>query len=172
MLLVISDSSNLILISKIEILDVLLEIYNEIVIPQAVYIESVEQVKHLKKVDAILIEERIKEGKIIIKEIKNIAKRKEFIESYNIHNGEAEAIVLYFELKAGLLGTDDYRTIKTCKILRINYFTTLSFLYSCFERNKLTKDITLSKFDQLWTIGWYKKELLDFFKSEVEKKEV
>jgi predicted nucleic acid-binding protein len=172
MKIVINDSSNLILISKIEVLELLLEIFNEILIPQAVYKEAVEDGKKLKKLDAILIEKKIDDGKIKIKEIKDVLKKKEIIEKFNIHDGEAEAIVLYLEENADVLGTDDYRSIKTCKILNINYFTTLSFLYLCFERNKLSKQIILLKFDTLGRLGWYKKDLINYFKDEIEKKVV
>ena len=169
--LVIADSSNLILISKLELLDIFLEIYNEIIIPQAVYKESVEQGKEIKKIDAFFIEKRIREGKINVEKIKNIAGKNELIDNFNLHEGEAEAIILFFEKKADLLGTDDYRTIKTCKILKIRYYTTLSFIYLCFKDGKLSKEIVLLKLENLETIGWYKRNLILYFKEKIKKEE-
>ena len=168
MAIVICDSSNLILISKVDLLDLLIEIYGEILIPQAVYNESIKEGKKLKKMDAFLIEKRIDEGKIIVKQIKNFQEKSKLIEDFNIHKGEAEAIILYLEENANLLGTDDYQTIKVCKILKIKYFTTLSFIYLCFMNNLLLKDNVLLKYDNLNEIGWYKEDLIIFFKEKIK----
>jgi len=167
MTLVICDSSILILISKLEILDLLVDVFKEIFIPYAVYIESVEESKKLKKMDALFIEKKVNEGKIIVKKIKNLSDKQKFIEDFNIHDGEAEAIVLYFECKANLLGTDDYQTIKLCKLLNLNYFTTLLFIHRCFENNLLLKENALLKCDKLNAIGWYKEELIIYFKNKI-----
>jgi len=171
MTIVICDSSILILISKIEILDILIKNYGEILIPQAVYIESVEQGKKLKKTDAFLIEKRINDGKIIVKKIKDLSEKLKFMSDFNLHEGEAEALILYLEIKADLLGTDDFRTIKICKILNIDYFTTLSFIYLCFTINELSKSNALNKIDKLLNIGWYKEDLILYYKNIIKKKE-
>ena len=97
MTIVISDSSLLILTSKIEMLDLLIERFKEIVIPQAVYEESVVQGKKFKKLDAFLIEKRIKEGKIYLQKIKNTSEKIKIMQDFNLHDGEAEAIILYLE---------------------------------------------------------------------------
>ena len=136
MTIVICDSSLLILVSKLEIIDLLVEVFGQVIIPPFVYLESVEHGKKLKKMDAFLIEKRINEGKIVKEKIKDISEKSKFMNDFNLHEGESESIILYFEKKADLLGTDDYRTIKVCKILNINYFTTLSFIHYCFSQNK------------------------------------
>ena len=169
--IVICDSSILILISKIEILDILIKSYGEILIPQAVYIESVEQGKKLKKTDAFLIEKRINDGKIIVKKIKDLSEKLKFMSDFNLHEGEAEALILYLEIKADLFGTDDFRTIKICKILNIEYFTTLSFIYLCFTSNELSKSNALNKIDKLLNIGWYKEDLILYYKNIIKNKE-
>jgi len=60
MTIVICDSSLLILISKLELLDLMIEAFKNVLIPQAVFIEAVEQGKKLKKMDAFLIEKTLK----------------------------------------------------------------------------------------------------------------
>ncbi len=167
MTLVICDSSFLILISKLESLPLLIEVFKEIVIPYAVFIESVETGKKLKKWDALIIEKMINERKIVVKNINDKSEKQKMIRDFNIHEGEAEAIILYLECKAQLLGTDDYQTIKVCKIFDIHYFTTPIFILRSYENQLLSKDITLGKFDKLLKIGWYKQELILQFKNKI-----
>jgi len=172
MTIIICDSSLLILLSKLEMLDLLIEAFENVIIPQAVFSESVTLGKILKKMDAFLIEKQIKDRKINLKQIRDIAERENLIKNFNIHDGEAEAIVLYIEEKADLLGTDDYRTLKVCKILEIKYFTTPLFIIRCFFNKMLSKDSTMLKFENLKEIGWYKENIIIDFMNKIEKEEV
>jgi predicted nucleic acid-binding protein len=160
MAIVICDSSFLILISKIEMLDLLIESFEKIIIPQAVYFESVEQGKLFKKMDAFLIEERIKKRKIIVSNIEDIIKKDRLIKDLGIHEGEAEAILMYLEKGADLLATDDYKTIKVCKILDIKYFTNISFIMRSFLKKVISKEIALLKIERLQDFGWYKEDII------------
>jgi predicted nucleic acid-binding protein len=169
MVIIICDSSMLILISKLEMLDLLIEAFEEILIPKAVYIESVEQGKRLKKMDAYLIEKRINEGEIIVENVKNLAEKEKFMNDFNIHEGESEALILYSEKNADLFGTDDYRTLKVCKVLKIKYFTTPSFIIRCFAMKKLSKNIVMLKFEKLEEFGWYNEENMIEFKKQINK---
>ena len=171
MTIVICDSSFLILISKLEILNLLITLFDNIIIPIAVFKETVEKGKDKKKMDAFLIEKYIKEEKIIVKKIKKSSEKTKLMEDFNIYEGEAEAILLYMMEKANLLGTDDFQSIKVCKIFNIRYFSTLSFLQICYSRNKLTKNSVLSKYNKLNEIGWYNDELINYFKNKIKNKE-
>lgn len=171
MVIIICDSSILILISKLEMLDLLIDAFEEILIPKAVFIESVDQGKKLKKMDAFLIEKKINEGKIIIENIKNIAEKEKFMNDFNLHEGEAEALILYSERNAELFGTDDYRTLKVCKILDIKYFTTPLFINRCYVIEKLSKKMAMLKFEKLEEFGWYNEENMIEFKNQINKLE-
>jgi predicted nucleic acid-binding protein len=174
MTLIICDSSFIILISKLELIDLLIKAFKEIYLPQAVFNESVKKGKMLKKMDAFMIEERIQDKGIKIKNIRNHDKKKGFMDDFNIHEGEAEAIILFFEEKADLLATDDYRTLKTCKVLNIKYFTTPLFIIRSFLRSEISKEKTHLKFEKLQELGWYKNENIIEFKNklmDLEKKD-
>jgi len=171
MVIIICDSSILILISKLEMLDLLIDAFEEILIPKAVFIESVDQGKKLKKMDAFLIEKKINEGKIIIENIKNLAEKEKFMNDFNLHEGEAEALILYSERNAELFGTDDYRTLKVCKILDIKYFTTPLFIIRCYVIEKLSKNMAMLKFEKLEEFGWYNEENMVEFKNQINKLE-
>ena len=169
MVIIICDSSILILISKLEMLDLLIDAFEEILIPKAVFIESVDQGKKLKKMDAFLIEKKINEGKIIIENVKNLAEKEKFMNDFNLHEGEAEALILYSERNAELFGTDDYRTLKVCKILDIKYFTTPLFIIRCYVIEKLSKKKAMLKFEKLEEFGWYNEENMIEFKNQINK---
>lgn len=172
MVIIICDSSLIVLLSKLELLDLIIEVFKNIIIPQSVLVESVDQGKVSKKIDAFLIEKRISERKIIVEKIKDFTEKKNLMRNFNIHEGESEALVLYLEKKADLLGTDDYKTLKVCKILNIRYFTTPLFIFLCYSEKKLSKTRALLKFQELHKFGWYKKDLILEFINRIENSEV
>jgi predicted nucleic acid-binding protein len=157
MTLVICDSSSLILIAKIESLDMFIDIFEEILIPEAVFFEVVTKGKEYKKLDAFLVEKRIEEGKIKVVKIDNMIDKVKIMNNFNIHEGEAEAIIIYLEKKADLLSTDDNKTIRVCKILLYN-------------KKRISKEKSLLKINTLEKIGWYKKEVINYFIEKIEIK--
>ncbi|MBY8986587.1 MAG: hypothetical protein KGD65_16060 [Candidatus Lokiarchaeota archaeon] len=168
MTLVVCDSSFLILISKLEMLDLLIENFEHVMIPQAVYSESVDQGIKLRKMDAYLVEKRVKDGNITVGSIKDLEEKENLMKNFNMHEGESESLILYSEKKADLFGSDDYKTIKVCKILKIRYFTTPLFIFRCFSNKLLSKDQSLLKFEKLQEFGWYKEDLIIEFKNRLE----
>ncbi|GAH33656.1 unnamed protein product [marine sediment metagenome] len=88
--------------------------------------------------------------------------------NFNIHEGEAEALIIYLEKKADLLSTDDNKTIRVCKILKIRYFTTLSFIFLLYNKKRISKEKSLLKINTLEKIGWYKKEVINYFIEKIE----
>jgi len=95
MTVIICDSSLLILLAKLELVDLLIESFETVLIPSAVYNESVKKGKELKKLDAFSIDKKIKDGKIIVEEIEDLNERDNIIKNFNVHKGESEAIILY-----------------------------------------------------------------------------
>jgi predicted nucleic acid-binding protein len=168
MKIVISDSSMLILVSKLDILDTMLETFESIIIPEGVRVEVVDRGKEGKKMDALLVEKRIDDGKILVKKISKDDEKNKLMNDFNIHSGEAEAVLLYLEEKADLLGTDDYQTLKTCKILNIHYFTTPLFLFQSHVNRKIEKAFALRKLERLSKFGWYKYEIIEYFSNAIK----
>nr|MDO8114767.1 hypothetical protein [Candidatus Sigynarchaeota archaeon] len=139
-----------------------------ITIPEAVRIEVVDKGKSTKKMDALLVEKRISDGKITVKKINDSTEKIKLQNDFNLHDGEAESIILYNEINANLLGTDDYRTIKTCRVQKVRYFSTPAFVYQSVISGHITKEIALLKLDKLSKIGWYKDEILEHFKKLIQ----
>ena len=100
---VVSNSSPLIHLSKIGLLHILHEIFDDIIIPEAVYQECVVQGDH--RDDAKMIDDA---PWIRVKQIKNeyTHLKKAFLK--DIDQGESEAIVLALQESADLILLDEY----------------------------------------------------------------
>ncbi|HZX20309.1 MAG TPA: DUF3368 domain-containing protein, partial [archaeon] len=105
-MLVVNDSMVLIHLAKITLLEKSCDHFGTVMIPEAVFLESVKTGKTRGFEDAILIESIIKKGKITVKKIGKKEQLKK-INQYNIFGGEAEAIALYWQENADLLACDD-----------------------------------------------------------------
>jgi predicted nucleic acid-binding protein len=151
-------------------LELMLNQFKNVVIPKAVYNETVTEGKKLKKLDAFLIEKKVNKKRIKIKKVNNDQEKEILMENFNLHEGEAEAIRIYKENEEDLLGTDDWRAIEVCKILDINYFTTLSFTIWCKTKNLISREKILYKLNKLQEIGWYKEDLIKDFKQTIKNK--
>ena len=114
-MVIVFDSSTLILLAKKELLDVFLNNFDGIVaIPKVVREESCNK----KTFDALLIEKRIEEEKIKVYEVEKKDLVKKLIEDFNLEDGEAEAIILCIEKGSKILATDDKNAINACKVLK------------------------------------------------------
>ena len=103
MLKVVSNSSPLIHLSKIGLLDILEKLFDEIIIPEAVYDECVvdggerRDAKSLEQAEWIITKSIGKE---------NLNLKRAFLK--DVDEGEAEAIVLALEESADLILLDEY----------------------------------------------------------------
>lgn len=156
-MLVVSDSSTLILMAKSDLLDNAITFFGGITIPRAVALEVVE--KGRMREDALLVKQRIINKKIKVEQTDE-RKRKELSINFNIDEGEAEAMALYMKLKAELLGIDDGKAIKVCKILGIKTFTCLSLLVFLAQIKAISVEEAKIKISALDRIAAYTKDNL------------
>jgi len=124
----IVDSTPIISLSIINQLTLLSKLYEQILIPQAVYDEvcmkgqSQTGAKELKKADFINV-----------KSIKNDDARELF--SASLHKGEVEVMILAKEIEADIIIIDDYQARKHAKYLGLNLTGTLGVLLKAKENN-------------------------------------
>ena len=116
---VIANSTPLIILSKIGELEILKNLYGEIIIPRAVF-EEVTRKNDLAK-EKILNSEWIK-----ILEVQDKSDRK--IYQAKLHDGEVEVMMLAKEISADLLIIDDNAAKKTAKFLGFKVTGTLGIL--------------------------------------------
>jgi len=154
-MIVITDSSTLILMAKAELIDTAIELFSQLLITKAVFEEVVEKGKAAGKFDAFLVESRINENKIVIGEDANREFSCKLEQDFNLHEGEAGTICMYLEKNADLLGIDDRKGIQVCKLFRVRFFTCLSFLLISVDKNRIGKKDALKKLSKLKECGRY-----------------
>ncbi len=155
MVSLVLDASSLILLAKIDLLEVIgTEL--ELCITEKVKKEATK--KGTK--DAKLIERRIELGDIEVEEIDK-KESETLADDFNLDEGEASAIVLYQRMDADILATDDGKAIDTCKILDVRYTTTLNLLIRAVEKEKLGRERGVAKLEKLDDYGWYKSRLIE-----------
>ncbi len=154
--MIVFDSSTLILLAKIELLDTFLGSYHgDITIPASVEKESTVK----GTFDGLLIRRRLEEGKIKVKE-SNAEAAKQFMRDFNLGAGEAEAIALALDNKGSIVATDDRNALKACRLLNLEPTTAIAFLLRAREKNLLTKEEALAKLKDLSKYGRYEKTII------------
>jgi len=156
---IISDASTLILLQKIDLLERLAKNF-EFIIPEEIYKETVIKGKIKKSSDSYQIENKIKDNLIKIKKIKNRNNVNKIINEFGTAEGEAEAIVLFLELKADILATDDHKSINVCKAYKIPFMTALTFVVDACIKKFITTNEAKKMIEELSVYGRYKDELI------------
>lgn len=139
---VISNSSPLIHLSKIERLDLLQRLYKEVTIPAAVYREIVLEGHGRPGSSAIKI--HCDKGDIRVREITNKNLYKSL--KRDLDNGEAEAITLAVEMKADLILLDESEARKMASLFDLPVTGFIGILLKAYK-NGLIDDFktTLDK---------------------------
>ena len=158
------DSSSLILLAKLSILDKFLQnLKTKLVITDEVGMECV-----LKDTfDAKIIKKRIEEKTINRKRISNRNICKKIMEDLNVGKGEAETIALCLENKLDII-TDDKKAINACRVLKIKFTTIPNILMGMFRKNIITKSQAETYAVKLERIGRYKKEIIEKIKEDIK----
>lgn len=116
---IIVNSTPLIILGKIDELEILKNLYGEIIIPQAVFEEVTSKNDFAR-------EKILKSSWIKILEVQDKANRK--IYQTKLHDGEVEVMMLAKEISADLLIIDDNAAKKTAKFLEFKVTGTLGIL--------------------------------------------
>jgi len=143
--LVIFDASTLILLAKIDLLQMVLTKYKGM-IPEIVK----EEVEYKEAIDTKVISKQINEGRLIVNKNPNKNKIQHILKDFPLGKGEAAALVIANE-KDDVLATDDGLAIKVCKILNIKFVTAIHFLIE----SGLDRPRALAKLDLLKKYGRY-----------------
>ena len=164
--MIVFDSSTLILMAKIEVLNCFLEsVEFQVRIPTEVANESCAVKKSL---DAQLIQKAIDESKIRVVPVKDRKLLAKLLRDFGLGIGEAEAIVLALSESATLIGIDDKNGINACKLLRIPFTTAIGILIRLHEKKLLTREEALAKLAILGKQGRYKQSILEDAKRRLE----
>jgi predicted nucleic acid-binding protein len=164
---VVSNASPLIALSLIEKLYLLEELWEEIIIPEAVYYEVVIQGK--RKPGASLIEKAIENRWIRVIQIKEKNAVKFLLPILDY--GEAEAIVLAQEIQAGLVILDNREPRLFAHQVGLKVIGTIGIILKAYEK-KLIKH-PLEEIYKLKSYGFYIGDnLLKYIKSLLQERKL
>lgn len=142
-MIVISDASPIITLVKINKLEILKKLYNEVLVPKAVYKEITSntiydnEIYAIKNCDFFKIVEANQENSNQIKLIGGI------------HNGESEAISYAYLNKCDLLLIDDEKARTVARNMKIEIKGTIGILIDAHAKHFLTEDEALKCEDNL-----------------------
>lgn len=132
--MVVVNSTPLLYLAKIGKLRKIIEHFGLIVIPEAVYDETVRRGMMLGKPEAQVINESIKDGRIKVEKVKKILG-----EIKGLHRGEVEALSLAKERRDEII-IDDKSAYEYAKILRIKALRSIRVMLTLMKDKELTFD--------------------------------
>ena len=141
-MIVVSDTTPLISLLKINRLDLLEKLFGKILIPQAVFNELTVEANQIKNKKFILVKAVNKFESV------GILKR-----AVGLDQGESEAIVLADELKADLLLMDEAKGRKVSVEMGHKIIGTIGILMAAYEEQELTSDEVKDCIDGLQRSG-------------------
>lgn len=163
--MVVFDSSTMILLARIDMLEVFISNYHgKVLIPEGIRAEVLIQGREETHLVAKLIEDK----KIHVLRVRNSRLVNKLMNDFSIDAGEAEAVTLVLQEKAILVATDDRNAIRTCKILKIDFTTAIVFLLRAFEKNLIEKDETIAKLQKLISIARYEQAIIEDARRRIE----
>jgi len=160
---IVADASSLILLSKIRLLEKLVE-RTKIIVPKKVYGEVVRG-KEKGREDAFLVERLVKEKRIKMRQA-NEKLKKEIERTFNLHEGENEALATALENKHTIL-TDDKKCFTAARTLKLNFITSLDVVVAMYKKGRIDKRKAMQSLDELLEYGWYKRSLIEKYRREI-----
>ncbi len=158
----------LIHLAKLSLLETCCDLFSEILVPTEVKKEVVDKGRERGFPDAVIIDEIINKGKISVKDVQDRG-LVERANQFNIQRGEAEAVALYWEMKADFLATDDDNVRKKKTILDLKLIGTLPIILKLFRADRIDKDKFERSLIELGKIGWFSSGVLDRIALEADK---
>lgn len=161
-MIVVSDTTPIISLVKIDKIDLLQELFGNVLIPEAVYEELTENPRFFDEAEIIKNCEFIH---------KVYAERKDSIISLQratgLDRGESEAIICTDEKKADLLLMDEAKGRFVAKQMGINVMGTLGILFESYKKNLIKREEILNCLDIMRATGRYISE--DLYRQLVER---
>jgi predicted nucleic acid-binding protein len=152
---VIADSSFLIALATVDALPLLLQIFPEVFIPEAVYDEVVTRGAGLPGAEEVAAAAWIK--RVMVKD----ANKVKGYRAERLGEGEAEAIALAEELKAGLVLVDDEHAWEVAQRRGIAYLRSTELVLEAYRRQLLDADTAESKLVELGKKRWISQEVVE-----------
>lgn len=156
--MIVFDASTLILLAKIELLDIFISSFSgRISIPEIIK----DEVCIKGKEETPLIMRLIEGRKIHVSKVTADKAVKKIMDDFHIDVGEATAIIFALDEKASLVATDDRNAIRACKALKLDFTTAVAILIRAFEKNLIDKTEALIKLQKLGSVARYNRAIIE-----------
>lgn len=147
-MIVVSDTTPMISLLKIDRIDLLEKLFGKVFIPQAVYNELVEDTRFQNEA------EQIKRSLfIIVKQVKNPETVSVLKRVTGLDQGESEAIILSDEIQADILLMDEAKGRTVSNEMGIKVMGTIGILMAAYAERELSSDEARSCIDILQHSG-------------------
>ena len=133
-MLIVSDTTPIISLIKVNRLDLLKTMFQEVIIPQAVYNELVCNLRFADEADIVKNCDFLKV--VSVHNADNIALLRE---TEKLDAGESEAIILSQEQVADILLMDEHRGRQVAKRMGISIVGTIGILLQAYDENLLSR---------------------------------
>jgi predicted nucleic acid-binding protein len=134
-MIIVSDTTPLITLLKIHHLDILGELFHEILIPEAVYVELTTNERFMDEAIEIMKCPFIQ--KVEVADQKSV---RIFRKTTGLDAGESEAIVLAEDIKADLLLMDEAKGRLVAQQMDLKIMGTMGILLYAYEEKMITKE--------------------------------
>ena len=154
-MIVVSDTTPLISLLKIQRLELLNELFDEVWIPQTVYEELVTNRKFASEAVEIIETDYIK--KVEITDLKSVELLRR---ATGLDAGESEAIILSDEIRADILLMDEVKGRMVAKQMGLTIMGTIGILMTAYDEKLLSDEEILHCIEILQRNGRYISEKL------------
>lgn len=163
--MILFDASTLILLAKIEMLDIFLtNAGRKVTIPEKVK----EEVLTGSSLNGPMVAKLVQDRRIEVLKTRDRKLVRRLMEDFNIDEGEAEMLTLAIQEKALLLATDDKNAIKACKIMKLEFTTAIAILVRACEKGLIKADEALFKLQKLQSFARYNKTIIETARNQIE----
>jgi uncharacterized protein len=160
--MIISNSSPLILLAKINKLYILEKLYAKVHIPQEVYEETIVKGKKENYSDAALIENNVNEFIFVVNLNERHKKEAEKLREI-LGSGEGEAIELCLQQKSELLLIDNLEPRKIAQVKGISCRSTPGILLEAYKRKIIRFNEYESAIRELSKYAWLSGDIVAYF---------
>ncbi len=154
-MIIISDTTPIITLLKINQLDLLQKLFQEIYIPESVYDELTQNLKYISESEIIKNSIFIKKESINDHQAVSLLKR-----ATGLDLGESEAIILSDEKKADLLIIDEVKGRMVAKSMGLKIMGTIGILMLAYEESLISKNDVIKSIDVMRNTGRHISESL------------
>lgn len=148
---VVSDSTVLIFLGKLDRLHLLRRVYPEVSVPERVFEEVVVDGKERGERDAHIVEEAVEDGWIRVREV-NVRPE---VERFGLEAGESEALSLALERGVETVLVDEGSVREVASVLDLVPRGTLFFLLRALKVGRMDFDGYLEALEGLVGAGFY-----------------